>query len=164
MNELASTAISITSIVRNFSLLLILCFLFSIHFSSPSRIPNFPSTKMSANSTLDHTKWKFKLNTGDEIPAVGLGKLEMLKWAGIVLIDGQEHGNRLPVKSEKLSKSRCNQGIAISTQPWHMAMRKKLAWVLRTLEYLAIKFGSPRSLTTHGTSECRKALTPLYRA
>jgi hypothetical protein len=25
-------------------------------------------------STLEHTKWTFKLNTGDEIPAVGLGK------------------------------------------------------------------------------------------
>jgi hypothetical protein len=24
-------------------------------------------------STLDHTKLKFKLNTGDEIPAIGLG-------------------------------------------------------------------------------------------
>ena len=28
---------------------------------------------MAANNNLDHTKWKFKLNTGDAIPAVGLG-------------------------------------------------------------------------------------------
>jgi len=28
---------------------------------------------MAANSTLEHTKWSFKLNTGDSIPAVGLG-------------------------------------------------------------------------------------------
>lgn len=28
---------------------------------------------MASNNSLDHTKWKFKLNTGEEIPAVGLG-------------------------------------------------------------------------------------------
>jgi len=28
---------------------------------------------MAENTSLNHTKWKFKLNTGEEIPAVGLG-------------------------------------------------------------------------------------------
>ncbi|KAF2667437.1 Aldo/keto reductase, partial [Microthyrium microscopicum] len=103
---------------------------------------------MASNNNLDHTKWKFKLNTGDEIPAFGLGTWQSAPGqvrdaVKIALKNGYRHidtalayGNEKEVGLGIKDSGVPREEIWITTKldnPWHKRVQEGIDTSLKDL-------------------------------